>query len=388
MPGRAHHHGTPTGDDDTQLTRVAVAVVLAYFLIDGIMRSAYFHWGARAVGASPPYRDALLSELTGSVATVVVFFAIVVPMSRRFPLRGARWYRSVLPHAGGLVAFSVVKTTLMWVQRSVLWPVAGLGRYDYGDLAYRFPMEATNDVLGYALLCFAVHMWDQWRERRGRELARARLDARISEARLTALQGQLQPHFLFNTLNVISEVLYDDPERADDLITRLSGLLRATLDAPTHPEVTLERELDILDRYVELMKARFEDRLTVVVDVDADARDAVVPVLLLQPLVENAIQYAVAPRAAPGQVRVSVAAQPDTLVLTVDDDGPGIGGDADAVVGSGVGLGNLRDRLEHLYREEGGLTLENRPEGGLRVRVRMPRRRAGATPDPAGGHGA
>jgi signal transduction histidine kinase len=364
--------------EDVRLRNRGIAVVVVYFLVDAIMRAGYFHFGARADGRSPPFADALLSEVTGSTATLVVFFAIVVPMCRRFPVRRDGWPRRVLPHLGGLVAFSLVKTVLMWGQRVVLWPLAGLGSYDYGDLAFRFPMEAANDVPGYLLLATAVHLFDTWRERRARELRRARLEARMSEARLAALQGQLQPHFLFNTLNVISSVLYDDPRRADELISRLSDLLRASLDAPTQPEVPIEEELAILDRYVELMETRFEDRLAVRVEVDPDVHGGAVPIFLLQPIVENAIQYAVAPVAGGGEVRVRVSREDQRLSAVVEDDGPGIRGDPQAAVGRGVGLGNLRDRLAHLYGSEASLELENRPEGGLQVRVRMPWRPATA----------
>jgi signal transduction histidine kinase len=362
--------------EDRRLRRRGIAVVVAYFTMDAIMRAGYFHFGALADGRSPPFADALLSEVTGSTATLVVFFAIVVPMCRRFPVRRDDWLRRVLPHFGGLVAFSLVKTVLMWAQRWVLWPVAGLGSYDYGHLVYRFPMEAANDVSGYLLLAAAVHLFDTWRERRARELMRARLEARMSEARLAALQGQLHPHFLFNTLNVISSVLYDDPRRADELISRLSDLLRASLDASSQPEVPLEEELAILERYVELMETRFEDRLSVEVTVDRDAYGTSVPIFLVQPLVENAIQYAVAPRAEGGAVRVTVSRDGPMLAVVVDDDGPGIPGEPQHAVGQGVGLGNLRDRLAYLYEASASLELENRPEGGLRVRVRIPWRRS------------
>lgn len=362
--------------EDATLRNRGIALVVAYFVVDALMRAAYFHLGSRTAGRAPPLGDALLSELTGSSATLVVFFAIVVPLCRRFPVRGSGWWRRLLPHLGGLVAFSVLKTLLMWGQRAALWPLAGLGSYDYGDLLYRFPMEAANDVTGYAFLAVAVHLWDGWRERRARELRAARLEARITEARLAALQGQLQPHFLFNTLNVISSVLYDDPRRADALIARLSDLLRASLDAPSQPDVSLEEDLEILARYVELMEARFEDRLSVEVRVEPAAKGASVPIFLLQPLVENAIQYAVAPVATGGEVRVRIGRDDARLEIVVDDDGPGISGDPDRVVGHGVGLGNLRDRIAHLYAEGASLRLENRPEGGLRVRIRLPYRPA------------
>lgn len=361
---------------EATLRRRGVLLVVAFFLIDGVMRAAYFHFGALAQGGTSRFAAALVAELTSSAAVVVLFFAVVVPTCRRFPLRGEGWPSRLPAHVGALVVYSVAKTLAMWGSRAVLWPLVGLGRYDYGDLSYRFPMEAASDVTAYILLAAGIHLWDGWRERREREVRQARLEARLSEARLAALQGQLQPHFLFNTLNTISSVLYDDPRRADDLIARLSDLLRASLDAPHRPEVSLEEELAILRGYVDLVTTRFEDRLTVTVDVDPAARGASVPVFLVQPLVENAVLHGVGPRAGPGSVAVTVAREGDDLRIDVADDGPGITGDPEAAVGRGIGLANTRERLAHLHGDRAALTLANEAGGGLRVTVRLPCRRA------------
>lgn len=361
--------------------RWAIAAVVTYFMVDGVLRSGYVHFGARAQGATPPYLDALLSELTGSAATALLFFALIVPACRIAPVRGPRWPARLALHLGLAVLYTVSKTLLMWALRAPLWPLAGLGSYDYGALGYRIPMEAANDLTSYALLAFGVHAFFAWQEVRERELSRARLEARLTEARLSALQGRLQPHFLFNTLNTISAVLYDDPRRADDLIARLSDLLRASLDAPERPRVPLEEELALTRRYMELMKARFGERLQYSVSVADEARGAEVPVLIVQPLLENALQYAVATRAAPTSVRLEVSRRPargdSPALLRVDviDDGPGIEGDPEEAVGRGLGLSNTRERLAHLEGSgcgAGSLTLANRATGGVRARVELP----------------
>ncbi|HUF71138.1 MAG TPA: histidine kinase [Longimicrobiales bacterium] len=376
----------PDPADEARLRRRGVVVVVLFFLLDAVMRSGYFHFGALTQGGSPPVIRALLAELTGSAATVVVFFAIVVPMCRRFPLRGPGWLGRVPAHLAAVLVFSVVKTLLMWGARAPLWPLFGIGTYDFGALEYRFLMEGANDVTSYGLLAAVVHAFDAWRERREREVRRAQREAHLSEAWLRALQAQLQPHFLFNTLNTISSVLYDDPRRADDLISRLSDLLRASLDAPDRPEVSLEEELEILRHYTDLMEARFGDRLSVQVQVDDNARGARVPIFLLQPLVENAIQYAVAPSARQGEVRVRVRRHDAGLRIEVDDDGPGIAGEPESVVGRGVGLRNMRDRLSHLHGPRATLSLENRPDGGLRVIVTLPWQPALASAQGGAGH--
>lgn len=359
--------------------RAAVWAVVAFFMAEGVLRSGYFHFGARADGADPRYLDALLSELTGAGATAILFFALIVPACRRFPVEKGRWAAHLAVHAGVAVVFSVTKTLMMGASRAALWPLFGLGSYDYGALGYRITMEAANDVTGYAVMAFGVHVFFAWRDQKELELSQARLQARLNEARLTALQGRLQPHFLFNTLNTISSVLYEDPRKADDLISRLSDLLRASLDAPDRPLVSLEEELDLTRRYMELMEARFGDRLRYTVSVEDDARGAELPAFLIQPLVENAVQYAVAPRVQPTPVRVTVS-RPEASVLRVDveDDGPGIDGEPERVVGSGVGLANTRERLANLYGAAGSIHLVNRAQGGLRVRVELPWRDAAA----------
>lgn len=376
----AHLDSTGATPEDARFVGLGIGLVLLFFAVDSVLRTGYFHLGARAGGSARPFLDSFLSEVTGSLATLVVFFAVVVPASRRWPLRGPLWRRGVPFHLGALVAFSVAKTSLMWGMRWATWPLAGLGAYDYGELGYRFAMEGSNDVFGYVLLVAAVHLWDGWKSGRDRELREARLEARLSEARLEALQGQLQPHFLFNTLNTISSVMYGDPETADRLLSRLSDLLRSTLQAPERPEVSVEEELDLLARYGEIMEARFGDRLSLSVALDFGARGARVPFFLLQPLVENAIHHGVASRAGPGTVEVRVERRGARLHVRVDDDGPGIAGDPASAVGTGIGLGNTRERLRHLYGEGATLTLENRPSGGLRVTVELPYRRANEIP--------
>lgn len=362
----------PDPEPEARIRRLTVLGIVAFFAVDGLLRTGYFHFGARAQDSTKPFADALISEMTGSFATLFVFFGVVLPVSRRWPVRGERWLRNLGVHALALLVFSGVKTTLMWGLRAVLFPAAGLGAYDYGDLAYRYPMELSNDVIGYLFLAIAVHAFDAWSRLRERELREARLEARLGEARLQALQGQLRPHFLFNTLNAVSSVMYRDPERADRLLARLSDLLRWSLSAPQRPEVPVEEEVQALEQYLEIMRARFEGLLQVDVRVDDEAREAAVPLFVLQPLVENALTHGAGERATPGRVEVRVERRGGRLRLTVADDGPGLSGDPAAALTRGVGLSNTRERLDHLYGDGASLRLENRPSGGLRAVVELP----------------
>lgn len=386
-PASPHQHagaaGRAQGDDadataSSRLRRLAALVVVGFFLVDGLLRAAYFHLGARAVGGTRPLADSIVSELSSSVAGLVGFVLVVVPMSRRWPLERGRWRRHLPAHFGGFLAYSLLKSFLMWAQRAALWPPLGLGRYEYGDLLYRIPMEGSLDVLSYGLLVAAVHVWRGWRNAEERRLREARLEGRLTEARLEALQAQLQPHFLFNTLNTISAVMYRDPGAADRLVSRLSDLLRASL-AHRQAEVTVAEELDLLERYLEIVRARYGPRLSVEALVEPGIGDARIPPLLLQPLVENAIRHTVGERPGPGRVDVAVRREGERLVCTVADDGPGLAGDPDQALGKGVGLVNTRDRLRWLHGDAASLRLSNGSGGGLTVRIEVPFRRAGGS---------
>ncbi len=201
----------------------------------------------------------------------------------------------------------------------------------------------------------------------------AQLETRLAQAQLQALRLQLQPHFLFNTLNTISSVLYEDPRVADEMIARLSDLLRATLRETGRQEVTLEEELRFLDLYVEIMRARFDDRLVVSLDVDPATRDALVPQLLLQPLVENAIRHGAGVNAT-AAVDVRARREGEGLRLQVRDRGPGIAEAQSEVIGRGVGLSNTAERLERLYGAAHAFALHNADGGGLAVDVTIPYR--------------
>ncbi|MCX8003585.1 MAG: histidine kinase [Burkholderiaceae bacterium] len=194
------------------------------------------------------------------------------------------------------------------------------------------------------------------------------LAAQMMQARLSALQAQIEPHFLFNTLANIASLVESEPARAKAMLDRLGTLLRAVLAASRAPHTTLGQELDLVRAYLEIMEMRMGGRLRFSIDADAPLRAHPVPPLLLQPLVENAIRHGLEPKAAPGQVRIRARASADGVDLAVEDDG--VGFDA-TTAGDGVGLANLRERLRALYGEAARLTIEEaRP--GTRVRLHLP----------------
>jgi sensor histidine kinase YesM len=256
-------------------------------------------------------------------------------------------------------------------------------------LTYAKKRAAFNSLV-YSGMVAVQHMGALYRRYAERERMTLQLETKLARAQLEALKIQLQPHFLFNTLNTISALLHRDPEAADRVLTRLGDLLRLSLQHSGRQEVMLRQELEFLEGYLEIQQTRFQDRLRVRFDTDPDALDALVPTLVLQPLVENAVRHAIEPRAAAGWLEVRARRENGRLTLQVADDGPGIaangpGAIAGSVIpatGSGIGLANTRARLEQLYGAGHRFTLANASQGGLVVTLEIPFR-VGNLPTPA-----
>jgi LytS/YehU family sensor histidine kinase len=241
-------------------------------------------------------------------------------------------------------------------------------------MRYRFPMEFAIQAPNIVLILVGLHGWRLYQQSRERELRAVQLEADLNRAQLGSLEAQLQPHFLFNTLNAISSLMYRDPDRADRMMGRLSDLLRLTFQRAPSAEVSLAGELEWLGWYLEIMQLRFVDRLTVRQEIAPDTTQLAVPRLVLQPLVENALTHGAAKQAGPATVCISARRDGDRLRVSVADDGPGIPGDPARALTAGVGLSNTLARLHALYGERGRMTIENRPAGGLLVNLDLPAR--------------
>lgn len=233
---------------------------------------------------------------------------------------------------------------------------------------------AFNAIICTAIVAVTLAL-DSHQALRDRDVRDAQLDAQLALAQFHALRAQLQPHFLFNTLNAISALMHTDVGRADRMLARVSELLRIAIDTAAAPELPLAQEVDFVNRYLELERMRFGDRLAVAVDVPSELQDALVPSMLLQPLVENAVRHGVAPYARPGRVELLASRAGDRLSIVVRDSGNGL---AHGRATDGVGLGTTRARLEKLYGASQELTLVNVP-GGFETRVSLPFRRASDT---------
>lgn len=227
-------------------------------------------------------------------------------------------------------------------------------------------------VLTYFAIVGVLYALDYYRKYREHELKSSQLEARLAQAQLQALKVQLHPHFLFNTLHAISALLHKDTEAADRMLARLSDLLRLALDNVGVHEVRLKQELEFLERYLEIQQTRFQDRLTIRMEIAPETLDAFVPNLILQPLVENAIRHGIAPRASAGQVDVSAGRIDGRLQLEVRDDGPGISPANLQSSNDGVGLANTKARLQQHYGADHRFEIRNLKEGGLAVTLSIP----------------
>ena len=230
------------------------------------------------------------------------------------------------------------------------------------------------NLLIYWVVVSVSHAFDYYRKYQEREVRASELEKHLAQAKLQALQMQLNPHFLFNTLHAISSLMHKDVEAADRMIARLSELLRAALESTDTQEVTLQEELDFLGRYLEIEQTRFGNRLTVRMAIAPETRCAQVPNLVLQPLVENAIRHGIEPHAKPGEIELRARRDDGRLVLQVQDNGAGL--PAHRPPEEGVGLSNTRARLQQLYGHAHQLEFSNVPEGGLLVSVTIPWRLA------------
>ena len=237
-------------------------------------------------------------------------------------------------------------------------------------------------VVVYFCIAGIAHAIRYFIEANERELQVARLSEQLSGARFAALQAQLNPHFLFNTLNTIAVLVRDnDRTGAVRIVEQLGDVLRRTLSRHRTNEVALEDELELLQQYLAIEQARFSDRLRPTLDIDDAVRSAAVPSFALQHLVENAIRHGIAKRTDAGRLDVTARRHDDVLELSVADDGPGI--DPQAAIRPGHGLDNTRDRLRALYGDRASLVVERRATGGTIATLRIPYREIVLEPDDA-----
>src|SRR5438309_3083797 len=305
-------------------------------------------------------------------------WAILSPLifrfSRRFPieLRPLN-LRNLFLHFPALVSFAGIHQI---IHLAVLWFITPRLRRQFPALidCYRayFGFGFYIDLIIASLIVIAVHALLYYQNFRASELAQSSLKSQLAQAQLRALKMQLHPHFLFNTLHSISSLVLEDPPKANSMIARLGDFLRLTLDHADHELVTLKEETEFLRAYLDIEQVRFGDRLKVTFEMEPMTLSAQVPHLILQPLVENAIQHAVAPRTAQSHIDIKAQRLDGLLKLEVKDNGPGIASKSDLLELRSVGLNNVRARLNQVYGSDFQFELTNGAEGGLTVTMEIP----------------
>ena len=300
---------------------------------------------------------------------------VIFIITRRFPLERQAWLRNTLVHLGAAFLLSVA-------HRIVYLPLCWLLYVDaYRNKPTLFDLYASDlwfnlqtGLMCYGTILLVSNVIDYYERYQAGELRASQLETQLAQAQLQALRMQLQPHFLFNTLNSISALQMTDVEAANRMTARLGDFLRLTLDNVGTQEVTLRQEMEFLRSYLEIERIRFQDRLKVTMEVEPEALDAQVPNLILQPIVENAIKYAVMLRAATGHIQIRAQRANGSLRIEVQDDGPGLHlpRNSNRATRGGVGLTNTEARLQQLYGGAHRFELQNAREGGLVVTLEIP----------------
>jgi two-component system LytT family sensor kinase len=345
-------------------------LLFGLWTVIGLSFAGQFYLATAQAGAPVTWRQAL----SGALGDWYVFALLAVPtvwLVRRFPIGWEKWGRSLALHVLGCVLFSA---GFVVIRAAVAqWQGWASGRaVDYAEMAQLLLIKTWHfNLLIYWAIVVLLHAITFYRESQDRARRALELEKRLTEARLMALQMQLNPHFLFNALNGIATLMHRDVDTADRMLMKLAELLRLTLDKTGSQETTVRHETALLERYLDIERLRFGDRLRVQFDLAPETLEARLPTLLLQPLVENSIKHGLAARAQCGQIEVCSRREGEMLTLEIKDNGAGLQ-NSPKTEGNGVGLANARSRLEQLYGERQSIELTNRAEGGAIVRVQLP----------------
>ncbi len=342
------------------------AAYAAFWLGIGLFFSLA-EWQHYVRGGGPHPWEPFLWEMSGS-STAGILAVAVYRLNDRLLARPRAVGVRIAAYLAGLVAFSLAHSALMYGMRYAVYALVGIA-YDPGALRAVLGYESTKDVVTYILVLGLAMGWRAFLREQRQAAEVERLNAHLAQARLERLQEQVQPHFLFNTLNLVSSVMHEDVERADRILAELADLLRQSMSAARVAEHTLAQEMRWVEPFLSIMHQRFGDRLRARIAVSEAAGRCIVPTLLLMAPVENAVKHGVARSAAGAEVDVVAEVVDGQLRIDVVDTG-------DAPIepqAGGTGLANARARLATLHGDAAGITLQ-REDGRTRVRVTLPAR--------------
>ncbi|MGH8150959.1 MAG: sensor histidine kinase [Steroidobacteraceae bacterium] len=370
---------TESHPERAPLTRTELLLILGFWTLIGILTSANRMFEPQSLRG--PWQPIVpLGPVLLGFATAYLWALLTVPifwLTSRYTIERSGWVARVMFVVLGLVIAVGVDMADTFF-RHLFYYAPKPPSPELMALARLRSLWFMNEFIVYVAVLaagFARNYFLNFRVRREEAVdlkaQAARLQAQLADARLSALRTQLNPHFLFNTLNAVSALVERDPRGVRRMIARLSELLRTSLDESDEPEVPLHRELAFIDRYLEVMQIRFQGRLHVRMHTDPEVNSSLVPNLILQPLVENAMKHGVSKTVGAGRIEIRAQRVGERVTLSVHDNGPGLASGKSLAV-EGVGLRNTRQRLEQLYGAEQSLALRTADGGGLVAEVSLP----------------
>jgi len=361
--GLARQAGGRSGPVEAAAAFAAIAGI--WFAI-ALLSSLQGYMSGIAHGTPQPWLPAFGYALVWYAGWVAVT-PLAVAMARRFGPAGRSRTRFLMLHLAGAIATALIHSAIFSGLTLLIYGREPGSPTSFELVFMRLASHGHAYILLYFVIVGLVLGIRSYRALQDREIQAARLETQLAEAETAALRAQLQPHFLFNTLNAISAVVPSDPIMAQRLIARLGDLLRLSIDQHRAQQSSLAEELEFTDVYLAIEEVRLGERLRIRRDIDDAALNATVPTLLLQPLVENAVRHGLAPRIAGGTLTIAAALDGPHLRLTVADDGEGA-----AIVNDGVGLANARARLRQMFGDQQSIRVETAPDKGFAVTIMVP----------------
>lgn len=312
----------------------------------------------------------LINEGTGSLIGILSV-PFLFYFFHRFPFEDKPFIPTLLLYLGVSVVYGFSYTTLMYGSRVPLYHLVDISlEGKFNGLSFRYLMEYFKQFSSFWLIYMIYRLMQESRKRREDAVKTAELKQLLVQTELEALQMRLNPHFFFNTLNTISSLIYDNPKKADQLIIYLGDFFRKVLQVQNKSIHSVQEEITLTRQYIAIMKGRFEEKLQVDFDISEAVQEKTIPILLFQPLIENAIQYSMKHNNyCHANIRVAYAEK--QLICTVEDNGPGMEGNRFPAQ-MGIGLHTVMSRLERRYHDQHQFSLQNKPNGGLRIEIKFP----------------
>lgn len=319
-----------------------------------------FNWKSNLINRMPSF------FLWGLLTPIVIHIAF------KYRIEKANFYSKIFIHIliGAVFTFihRLISVSISYYTLSTIGETSeSLTNILFGEKFIIFSAWFDGFFIYWVFLA-AIYSFDYYKSFNENRLKATELESKLAQAELNALKMQLQPHFLFNTLNAISVLVHKDPESADEMITRLSDLLRLTIDKFGQKKVTLKEEIDFINSYLDIQKIRYKKRLSVKIDIPASIYDNEVPAFILQPVIENSIKYAVEPSSEHTHILISAFTNDRYLTIEINDNGPGMNGN----INEGVGIKNIKARLDQMYGDNKFFSMSDSVSGGVKTIIKIP----------------